>query len=138
MYRVLYVPSIQEITQEIEETASSLGVQILHGESAQTYRLAFDRRSVQVISLPTEKYHTFEQELPLGMHQVISVVDEFTFLGEDSACVVNGSTTIDPTVREAHRLTFTFVPNGLGLHVFDVFDRGKQCVAHGEFIVVNG
>ena len=138
MYRVLYVPDVQEITPEIENTAASMGIQILHGESAQTYPLPFDRRVVQVISLPTEKYHTYETELLEGMHQVISVIDEFTFLGEDSYCLVDGSINVEPTVREEHRLSFSFIPNGVGLHVFDVFDRAKRCVAHGEFVVVNG
>lgn len=138
MYRVLYVPLSEEITSEVEDTAASLGIQILHGESAQTYRLAFDRQTIQVISIPSEKYHRYETEVPLGMHQVISVVDEFSYLGEDSVCVVDGVITIEPTVREDHRLSFSFIPNGPGLHVFDVFDRSKQCVAHGEFMVTNG
>lgn len=137
MIRVLYVPKTEEITAEINARADELALSILHGESALSRYVDFDRSVVQVISLPSEKMCLYAREVVTGLHQVVEVTNDFTDLRDNVVFVLNGSTRIEPTILEKHFARYVIQTRGLGFQVFDIFDKGMAALEHGEYTIVN-
>ena len=137
MQRVLYVPSSKEIDSDISLEAESLGVSILHGESALSRYVQFDRDMVQVITLPTERMCLYMPEVAIRMHQNVELTNDFVDLRDGVAFVLNGSTIIEPLILEKHYARYVIETNGYGVQVFDIFDKGMQVLEHGEYYVVN-
>ena len=137
MQRVLYVPSATTLTSAISEEAESLGVTILHGESALSRYVEFDRDITQVIMLPTERLCLFMPQVPIRMHQNVEVTNDFIDLRDEVKFVLNGFTIVEPLILEKHYARYVIETTGYGVQVFDLFDSGMQVIEHGEYYVVN-
>jgi hypothetical protein len=135
--RVYYVPQDLEVTQEHLNEAESLGVNVLHGESALSRYVDFDRDNAQVISLPTERLCFFLPTVEFPMHQIIEITNDFIDLRDEVVLVLNGSQVVKPTVLEKHFARYVIQSVGLGIQVFDVFDKGMQVIEHGQYEVAN-
>lgn len=137
MQRVLYVPSSTLIDSDISAEAESLGLSILHGESALSRYVDFDRDVVQVIELPTERLCVYMPEVPIRLHQNVEVTNDFVDMRDGVVFVLNGSTVIEPLILEKHYARYVIETNGYGVQVFDIFDKRMAVFEHGEYYVVN-
>jgi len=137
MQRVLYVPPTTQINGDISAEAESLGISILHGESALSRYVEFNRDVVQVITLPTERMCLYIPQVPIRMHQNVEFTNDFVDLRDGVAFVLNGSSLIEPLILEKHYARYVIETTGYGVQVFDIFDKGMQVLEHGEYYVVN-
>lgn len=137
MQRVLYVPSSTAIDSAISAEAESLGISILHGESALSRYVDFNRDEIQVISLPTERLCLFVPEVPIRMHQNVEVTNDFIDMRDDVKFILNGAHIIEPLILEKHYARYVIETTGYGVQVFDIFDKQMQVIEHGEYYVVN-
>lgn len=137
MQRVFYVPASTSITTELREQAESLALSMLHGESALSRYVEFDRDIAQAISLPSEKICLFAREVPIMLHQSIEVTNDFVDMRDGVTMVLNGRTIIEPLILEKHYARYAIECTGYGVQVFDIFDKSMQVLEHGEYHVVN-
>lgn len=137
MQRVFYVPASTPITTELSEQAELLALSLLHGESALSRYVEFDRDVAQAISLPSEKICLFAREVPIMLHQSIEVTNDFVDMQDDVTLVLNGRTIIEPLILEKHYARYVIETIGYGVQVFDIFDKSMQVLEHGEYYVVN-
>jgi len=137
MQRVFYIPASMQITDELNEQALSLALPILHGESALSRYVDFDRDVAQAISLPSEKIWLFPREVPIMLHQNVEVTNDFVDMRDGVTFVLNGRTVIEPLILEKHYARYVIETNGYGVQVFDIFDKSMQVLEHGEYYVVN-
>lgn len=137
MQRVFYVPASMQISEEFNDRATSLALQILHGESALSRYVDFDRDVAQVISIPSEKMCLFLREVQITFHQNVEVTNDFVDLRDDVTFVLNGRTIIQPLILEKHYARYVIETNGYGVQVFDIFSKSMEVLEHGEYYVVN-
>ena len=137
MQRVFYVPASTPITTELSEQAELLALSLLHGESALSRYVEFDRDVAQAISLPSEKICLFAREVPIMLHQSIEVTNDFVDMQDDVTLVLNGRTIIETLILEKHYARYVIETIGYGVQVFDIFDKSMQVLEHGEYYVVN-
>ena len=137
MQRVFYVPASTPITTELSEQAELLALSLLHGESALSRYVEFDRDVAQAISLPSEKICLFAREVPIMLHQSIEVTNDFVDMQDDVTLVLNGRTIIEPLILEKHYARYVIETIGYGVQVFDIFDKSMHVLEHGEYYVVN-
>lgn len=137
MQRVFYVPSNMEIDNTISEEAGSLGLPILHGESALSRFVEFNRSIPQIISVPSERLCLYQPKVPFPLHQNIEVTNDFVDMRDNVVFVLNGSKIIEPLILEKHYARYAIETVGLGVQVFDIFDKSMQVIEHGEYYVVN-
>ena len=137
MQRVFYVPASMLLTTEISEQAELLGLSVLHGESALSRYVDFDRDVAQAISLPSEKICLFANEVSIMLHQSIEVTNDFVDMRDGVTLVLNGAKIIEPLILEKHYARYVIESNGYGIQVFDIFDKSMQVLEHGEYHVVN-
>ena len=137
MQRVFYVPASTPITTELREQAESLALSMLHGESALSRYVDFDRDIAQAISLPSEKICLYANEVSVMLHQSIEVTNDFVDMRDGVTMVLNGRTIIEPLILEKHYVRYAIECNGYGVQVFDMFDKSMQVLEHGEYHVVN-
>lgn len=137
MQRVFYVPASTPITTELREQAELLALSLLHGESALSRYVEFDRDVAQAISLPSEKICLFAREVPIMLHQNIEVTNDFVDMQDNVTLVLNGRTIIEPLILEKHYARYVIETIGYGVQVFDIFDKSMQVLEHGEYHVVN-
>jgi hypothetical protein len=71
------------------------------------------------------------------MHQIIEITNDFIDLRDEVVLVLNGSQVVKPTVLEKHFARYVIQSVGLGIQVFDVFDKGMQVIEHGQYEVAN-
>ena len=137
MQRVFYVPTSMLLTTEISEQAELLGLPVLHGESALSRYVDFDRDIAQAISLPSEKMCLFANEVPIMLHQSIEVTNDFVDMRDGVTLVLNGAKIIEPLILEKHYARYAIECTGYGVQVFDIFDKSMRVLEHGEYYVVN-
>lgn len=137
MQRVFYVPTSMLLTTELSEQAELLGLSVLHGESALSRYVDFDRDVAQAISLPSEKMCLFANEVPIMLHQSIEVTNDFVDMRDGVTLVLNGAKIIEPLILEKHYARYAIECTGYGVQVFDIFDKSMRALEHGEYYVVN-
>lgn len=137
MQRVFYVPASMIISTELSEQAESLGLSVMHGESALSRYVEFDRDVAQAIYLPSEKMCLFFNEVSIMLHQSIEVTNDFVDMRDGVTLVLNGSKIIDPLILEKHYARYAIECTGYGIQVFDIFDKSMRVLEHGEYYVVN-
>ena len=137
MQRVFYVPASMLLTTELSEQAELLGLSMLHGESALSRYVDFDRDIAQAISLPSEKMCLFANEVSIMLHQSIEVTNDFVDMRDGVTLVLNGAKIIEPLILEKHYARYAIECTGYGVQVFDIFDKSMQVLEHGEYHVVN-
>ena len=137
MQRVFYVPASMPITTELSKQAELLALSVLHGESALSRYVDFDRDIAQAISLPSEKICLFANEVPIMLHQSIEVTNDFIDMRDGVTLVLNGKKIIEPLILEKHYARYAIECTGYGVQVFDIFDKSMQILEHGEYHVIN-
>ena len=137
MQRVFYVPASMPITTELSKQAELLALSVLHGESALSRYVDFDRDIAQAISLPSEKICLFANEVPIMLHQSIEVTNDFIGMRDGVTLVLNGKKIIEPLILEKHYARYAIECTGYGVQVFDIFDKSMQILEHGEYHVIN-
>ena len=131
------MPASMPITTELSKQAELLALSVLHGESALSRYVDFDRDIAQAISLPSEKICLFANEVPIMLHQSIEVTNDFIDMRDGVTLVLNGKKIIEPLILEKHYARYAIECTGYGVQVFDIFDKSMQILEHGEYHVIN-